>query len=223
MKLSRKQFDGLLQKNKLTLSIVGMSNIGKTYWSEKLAELGFKHFSCDGLIEAKLASELKARGYSGIRDVSRWMGQPYNKRFSINQWKYLNFEKEVIESIFKKLKNTKKCNAVIDTTGSVVHLGENICSKMKKNSLVIYIEATNAMREEMFRRYLKDPKPVVFGDIFVPQKGETGMQTLRRCYPKLLLQRSKLYAKYADVVIPYRSTGKNTSTEEFISLIRKRL
>ncbi len=39
MKLSKRQFDQLLLENQLVISFVGMSNIGKTYWSKKL--IGF--------------------------------------------------------------------------------------------------------------------------------------------------------------------------------------
>lgn len=223
MKLSQKQFDGLLRKNKLVLSLIGMSNIGKTYWSKKLAKLNFQHFNCDSFIEAKLAPFLRVHGYCGIEGVSRWMGQPYDKRFPKNQQKYLNFEKEAIENILTKLKNIKKYNVAIDTTGSVVHLSHQLCKKIKKNSLVIYLKATNQMREGMFKRYIKDPKPVVFKNIFSPRKGETDRQALRRCYPKLLTKRSKLYTKYADVIIPYKLADKKMGPKNFISLIRERL
>ncbi len=220
MNTTEKQFEHLFQKNKLILSLIGMSNVGKTYWSKKLAELDFKHFNCDDLIEAKLAPLLQSRGYSGIKDVSVWMGQPYSKRYSENQQKFLDFEEEVIKNIFTRLKNIKK-NIVIDTTGSVAHLGHSICSLLQKHTLVVYLEATNSMRMDMFKRYLKDPKPVVFGDVFRPKVGETDKQTLQRCYLKLLTKRSKLYAKYADVVISHKSIKKNIEAKEFISLIKK--
>jgi shikimate kinase len=223
MKLSQKQFGRLLQKKKLALSLIGMSNIGKTHWSGKFTKLHFRHFSCNSLVEEKLAPELKALGYSGIKDVSRWMGQPYDARFSLNQKKYLNCEKEVMKNILAELKNIKKQNIVIDTTGSFVHLNAAICSELKRKTLVIYIAATDKMREDMFQRYIKNPKPVVFGDIFLPKAGETGQETLRRCYPKLLSKRSKLYAKYADVVIPYEFTEKNMDIRKFILLIKKQL
>lgn len=220
MKLSSKQFQELLQKNKLVLSFIGMSNIGKTYWSERLSKFGFKHFNCDDLIEKKLSFELDALGYSGINDVSLWMGQPYEKKFEENQQKYLNFEKEAIENIFAELKNTKQ-NVVIDTTGSLVHLNEKICLELKERSLIVYIKATDSMREKMFERYIEDPKPVVFGDIFSPQEGESGEKTLRRCYPILLEKRSKLYEKYADVVIPHEFINMKMNVKDFISLIKK--
>ena len=223
MKLSLKQFEKLLQENKLVLSFVGMSNIGKTYWSEKLTELDFKHLDCDNLIKNKLVLELKTHWRAGLSDVSHWMGQPYDKRFSTNQRKYLKLEREIMKNIFSNLGNINKKNIVIGVTGSVVHLGDSICSELKKKALVVYIKEHDSMHVGMFEYYMKNPKPVVFGNIFKPKKEETREATLERCYKKLLNQRSKLYTKYADVIIPRDSIDKNMSIKKFISLIKKNL
>jgi len=224
MRLSKRKFNELLQKNKLVLSLTGMSNTGKTYWSKKLAKFDFKHFNCDDLIEIKLASKLKKLGYSGINDVSRWMGQPYDKRYKKNQQKYLNSEKTVMKDVFSEIKNKKQSNnIVIDTTGSVVHCGGNIYRELKKQTIVVYLETTDIMRKEMFNRYIKDPKPVIFGRTFIVRKGETNKQALKKCYVKLLNYRHGLYSKYADVIIPCSSIAHNLDTKKFINLIKKEL
>lgn len=223
MNLSKSQFEQLFQEKRLILSLVGMSNIGKTYWSKKLHTVGFKHINCDDLIEAKLMPVLKKLGYSGIKDVSRWMGQPYDERFSVNQQKYLSLEKKIMEDIFAQIKNGKIQNTIIDTTGSVVHTSRSICTKLKKCSLVICIEATENMKKKMFNQYLKKPKPVVFGDMFDPKKNETNTQTLKRCYRQLLNLRSTLYVEYADVIIPRKAIEKNIDVNQFISLIKRSL
>ena len=62
-----------------------MSNIGKTHLSKILCEVGFAHINCDDLIELKLEKKLKAVGYSGIKEVARWMGQPFDERYFKNQ------------------------------------------------------------------------------------------------------------------------------------------
>ena len=223
MKLSQKQFDQLLKKNKLVLSLIGMSNIGKTHWSKKLAKINFKHINCDDLIEARLAPELKACGYSGIKDVSLWMGQPHDKRFSVCQQKYLEFEKEAMQQIFEQIKNEKRQNIVIDTTGSFVHIGSDACFRLKECVLVVYIKADDFIKEKMFEKYVKKPKPVVFGNVFAPKKGETNKQALKRCYLKLLNLRSVLYTQCADVIISRGVISQNMGAKQFISLIRKSL
>lgn len=223
MKFSEQKFKQLLEKNELIICLIGMSNMGKTYWSKQFSNINFKHISCDDRIEEKLAPELKALGYSGIADVSRWMGQPYEERFSANQQKYLEFEKEVMKEIFTELKNAGAGNIVIDTTGSFVHTGSDICSRLQEHALMLYIEATENMKEEMFQRYIKEPKPVVFGDVFAPKKGEESQQTLKRCYPQLLDLRSALYTRYADVIIPRETISNAMDIHQFIAFIQKLL
>lgn len=223
MKLSKQQFKQLFDDNKLIISLIGMSNIGKTYWSKKFKNIGFEHFCCDELIQKKLELYLIRKKYLDIADVSRWMGQPYDKRFAINQQKYLSFEKEVLESILIEIKNNKTNNTVIDTTGSVVHTGRDLCLKLKQNSLIIYIKASENMKEEMFKKYIKEPKPVVFENIFVKKKNETNIDALERCYKKLLNLREKYYSKYADIIIPSENIKHSMNASQFISLIEKSL
>ena len=91
------------------------------------------------------------------------MGQPFDERYFKNQKEYLSFENDVMKNIFKQKKNK---NTIIDTTGSVVHTGIQMCTNLKFFSLVIYIEATEKMKERMFKQYIKEPKPVVFGNMF---------------------------------------------------------
>ncbi len=223
MKLSEQQFEQLLQKNRLILSLIGVSNIGKTYWSKKFSDVDFRHINCDDLIEAKLAPVLKELGYSGIEGVSRWMGQLYDERFSANQQKYLSLERETMQNIFGQIKKEGNQNIIIDTTGSIVHTGKDVCDKLKKSSLVVYIEATEDIHDEMFNQYIEKPKPVVFEGVFVPLENETVMQNLKRCYRKLLNLRSALYAEYADVIIPRETIKENMGVKQFILLIKQSL
>lgn len=224
MRLTREQFDALLLDNQLVLSLIGMSNIGKSYWSKKLSEdAGFHHFSCDDAIESRLAPVLHELGYHGIEDVSRWMGQPYDETFLVNQQQYLLHEKEVMEDFFTSRQHGTLRNTILDTTGSVVHTGEPVREKLKESTLVIYIEATESMKEDMFRRYIAEPKPVVFGDFFIPKEGETIFQTLERSYRTLLNARESLYTQCADVQISCRQIQDDMNVHEFLSLIRQSL
>jgi len=223
MKLSPDQFNELFNSNQLVLAFVGMSNVGKTYWSKKLTELDFHHINCDDCIEAKLAPELSALGYAGIADVSRWMGQPYDEQYPSNQQRYLDLERAVMEEVFNQIKEGLGRNTVIDTTGSVVHVGSDIAELLSHHALVISIDATENMKKEMFERYIKEPKPVVFGAMFSQGEGETNLQALERCYPKLLDTRSTLYAQVADVQIPRQDIRRDMTTQEFLDLVKRLL
>lgn len=223
MKLTLDQFDELLVENQLALAFVGMSNMGKTYWSKKFVELGFDHINCDDRIEAKLSPELSALGYSGIADVSRWMGQPYDEQYASTQDRYLALERAVMEEVFAQVKEGLQKNTIIDTTGSVVHVGNDISQALADHALVVSIDATDNMKAEMFERYIKEPKPVVFGEVFSLVEGETNLQALERCYPKLLDTRSTLYAQVADVRIPREVIRSDMTTQEFLELVKSLL
>ena len=108
MQLTQEQFEDAIDKGQLAITMIGMSNIGKTYWAKQLAQKGFDHIICDDFIEAKLGPELQELGHKGIQDVSKWMGQPYDARFELNQEKYLRHEIEVMQEILRDLLNEKK-------------------------------------------------------------------------------------------------------------------
>lgn len=196
-----------------------MSNVGKTFWAKHLTEVGFRHINCDNLVEERLEPELKALGYSGIADVSRWMGQPYDERFAENQAKYLQLESLVMQEVLESLKNSKQNNIVIDTTGSVIHTGEEICRLLQQLTTVVYLETPSAMQEAMFQNYVSHPKPVVFGNIYTSHNSETQTETLARCYRELLEYRSSLYSKYADIILVGPETHTWT-TEQFLECIK---
>ena len=72
------------------ITLIGMSNIGKTHWSNLLVtERGFTKIDCDFRIEQKLGPELTKLGYHGIRDVAKWMGQPFDPQYPETSRKFL--------------------------------------------------------------------------------------------------------------------------------------
>jgi shikimate kinase len=223
MNLSQQEFDGLLKNKSLVITLMGMSNIGKSYWSKMLSRIGFKRFCCDDMIEAKLGPEFEKLGYRGINGVSKWMGQPYDKRFTANQKRYLQAEIESLEKILYYLKNRKGGNVVIDTTGSVIHTSDEICLALKQYSLMVYIKADDDAVQQMVAKYLELPKPVVWAGIFQPIAGEAGEETIKRYYPELLKRRDALYAFYADVIIPCQNIRYDVAVKQFLANIRKSL
>ncbi len=216
------EFEQRLQAGELRLTLVGMSNVGKTYWSQLLAKKGFNHFNCDDLIEEKLGNELIELGYSGgIADMAKWLGQPYDKQFPNNQQRYLQLEVETMEEIIEGLeKDTLKGSTVIDTTGSVVHTSSAIRDKLSAQTTVVYLEATPEMRHEMFELYIAEPKPVVWEDLFKKATGESDKEALARCYPQLLEYRSKHYSEMSDVTIQRDVSLKLPGPEAFLEYIK---
>ncbi len=223
MKITKKQFEEKLKNQQLTITIIGMSNIGKSHWSKKLKEINFEHKCCDDLIENILEPELKALGYKGLADLAKWLGHPFEPGFSVKQQNILQHEYNVMENIIKGLENKNNQNLTIDTTGSVIYTGDYTCKRLKEKSLIIYIEASSEMREQMFERFLSNPKPIVWAHNFNKKENETDLEALKRCYPELLKYRSSQYRKHADVTIPYSKTNHNDSAEQFLELVKSYL
>lgn len=198
----------------MRISFIGMTGSGKSYWSQKLQQKGYKIFCCDDLIEEKLGSELKKLGYSGIKDVAKWMGQPFEPQHKLASKKYLQFEKEVLLEIFAELEKSPHIkNVVIDTTGSVVYMDEFVHAGLKKFTTVLYFQIPDSVKDEMYQLYLKDPKPVIWGAQF-RNFSDDPMKALAESYPKLLSYRTKKYEKLADMTFDYHTLRNPQFTPE---------
>lgn len=187
------------------ITLIGMSNIGKSYWSKKLAEeAGFRRISCDDLIEKRLGPELSELGYQGIHDVARWMGQPYEARYPAASQRYVEVERAVMLDAIATLRKADPHEPpyALDTTGSVIYAGEDVIHELKSLTQVVYIAASSQHVSRLFADYLAMPKPVIWGDAYVCARGETQEDALERCYPQLLSSRARLYERMADVIIP---------------------
>jgi len=204
----------------MKVSLIGMSGSGKTYWAKKLKAKGFTYFCCDDLIEKKLGFELQQLGYAGIADVASWMGQPFDSYYPTRSQQYLDFEKDAIDEIYDNLETISETdNVVIDTTGSVIYTSNK--KKLSELTKIVYLEVPLIVTKEMYKLYLKDPKPVIWGNSFSKKNGETDMDALRRCYPKLLDFRVKKYEQLAGRTLNYyRLRTENFGVEDFIELVK---
>ncbi len=202
----------------MIFSLIGMSGTGKSYWSKKLAQQGFIRFGCDDLIEEKLGQELKTLGYKGIQDVAKWMGQPYDIQYPQTSKRYLQLEIAVMHEIFEKIMNIKNKDVVIDTTGSVIYTGTTTIEELKKLTKVVYLETPKTVQHDMYLEYIQNPKPVIWGNMFVKEDTQTNAKALEICYPTLLLSRTKIYEQLADMTFSYHRLRENDySINEFIN------
>lgn len=206
----------------LNLSLIGMSNRGKTYWGRRLAPLGFTHLCADDSIAKVIKAELALDGYSGdIADVAAWMGLPHEERSHGRQKRYLAIEESLMEQALMSLWH-RRDRVVLDTTGSVIHTDPLICEVLHDLTTVVHLETPPELQEEMFQRFLAEPKPIIWGRHYAPLEGEEPAQTLRRCYPQLLAWRSEQYAKYADVTLPVDVISRCETATGFLTEIALR-
>src|SRR5579871_4507584 len=185
----------------MRISLIGMSGVGKSYWAKQLEQAGFQRFCCDDLIEKKLQHLLKNSGTAGI---SEWMGQPYDTKYIRASKLYLHLEEQVVREILETIKKIpQEENVVIDTTGSVIYLNQELLEVLQKTTTIIYFRTSEETKEELFVTYCQNPKPVIWGNLYTPKQGETGKESLVRCFPELLNWRAKQYEKLAHATIDY--------------------
>ncbi len=205
----------------MTLSFIGMSGSGKTYWAKKLEAAGFKRYSCDDMIEQKLESELEKLGYRGIHDLAKWLGQPFEPQYLHNSKRYLELELECMEETFALIKQTNQKNTIIDTTGSFIYMPQAVQRELQSLSQVVFLSTPAMVQKEMFEQYIVNPKPVIWGACFHKLADEANNDALKRSYPDLLKYRTEQYKQLAHSTMSYFLLRNNNFTcQEFIERIQ---
>lgn len=205
----------------MKLSIVGMSGLGKSHWSKKLEEVGFKRFCCDELITRKLDGTLR-RPDGTQMDLGEWMGFPFTPGYRARERTYLQKEGEVLKEIFDHIRrrSTEDENVVVDTTGSVIYTGFELIRTLRRLTRVVHLRTTPSATQEMLAAYLAAPRPVIWGEIFTQRDGETDEDSLGRCYPSLLSYREALYRRWADNGIDYDvHIRQDLTADEFLEFL----
>jgi shikimate kinase len=204
----------------LRLAIVGMSGAGKTFWTKKLAERGEPAVSCDEEIERRLASHLPAGGCSGTQGVAAWMGWPDSPSYAEREAEYLAEEIRVLDDALSALERDRERSLILDTTGSVIYAGNNLLFRLRKQTTVVYLAASDAERHLLIERYLSDPKPVLWRGAFVPKAGEPPRETVARCYPTLIEARRRSYEALAHVTLSVSQLrDPSMDAAKFLSLV----
>ena len=208
----------------MIISLIGMSGCGKSFWSKRLASLyKFQRYACDDLIANKLDSILDRlaedtitgvgmkRHESSTRRISEWMGEPGSANSEAHQAIYLSAERAVMQDILKAIvsalqsphSSTTVPNIVIDTTGSLIYTGEEVTNALKSMSRVLLLDSSADEQETMLKKYLANPKPIIWNGHFVPNSHENYLQSLERAFRNLMAERKERYRELADCIIPF--------------------
>ena len=214
----------LNRKNGIHIALIGMSGSGKSHWSMKLEEVGFKRFCCDDMITARLGHELK-RADGSIMDLAEWMGFPYEPGYPIHEARYLSCEIEVMREIIHYIESKENSpgeNIVIDTTGSVIYTGEAVLGQLRQLTTILYLNSPPEVHAQMLRNYVSNPRPVLWRQFFNILPGEIHKKSLARCYPLLLSDRISQYRRLAHVTLDcYWPNEDNFGLEDLLEKIRK--
>jgi shikimate kinase len=195
----------------MRLSLIGMSGSGKSIWSMRLSELGFRRSCCDDLISEKLVLEL-TRSDGTMMGLGEWMGFPYESGYKEREERYLTCEIEVLTHILEHMESLdshSQENVVVDTTGSAIYAGPDILARLRLCTTVVHLSTPPEVQELMLKAYVANRRPVLWRDLFTKEPRETNEAALARCYPRLLASRERLYEQHADVTIDYYSLNRN--------------
>ena len=216
----------------LRLALIGMSGAGKSYWTARIAAAGYPAISCDTQIENRLKPALESGGYSGINGVAAWMGWPHLPTYVDREAAYLSEEIAVLEEVLTGLEKNPDRDLILDTTGSVIYVGNHLLHRLRKQMLVVYLAASRDEQQLLIQRYLEDPKPVLWRGAFQARAGEDPKATVARCYPVLIGARRQSYEALAHGSIPVAELREPFLPEEadkkragaaFLEMIRRQL
>lgn len=184
----------------MPLVLVGMSGVGKSFHAAALARRAFVHHDIDAEIAGRvpeLATPLP--GERPVETVGRWMGMPWTDGHFEREAAYLALEADLTAVALERAAGPGR--HVIDTTGSVVHLPTPLLQRLHASTIVVYLDAGLHASAALLERYLREPKPVIWGEAWAPRPGEGPDATLARCYPQLLARRDRLYRALAHHVV----------------------
>jgi shikimate kinase len=208
------------QKRKtMKITLIGMSTVGKSYWSEKFVEAGFERIDLDGIIQDMLCA------YTGksetFETMNQWLGMPHEPRYVENEEKFMRLEKEALKYALSILeKKGKDANIIVDTGGSLIYTPPQYWQLLKQFVTVIYLKMDKTIHQTLIDNYLSAPRAMIWNGCFKPQAGEDRYATYSRCYGNLIREREKLYAIYADCAIDYAVHRDKTMTTEHLLALK---
>jgi len=215
-----------VNQSTMKITLIGMSGTGKSYWASRFSESGFNTIDCDRLIALKLKGFL-LQDDGSFMDMGRWMGFPYESGYESKEAKYLECEKEVFHELVERLESEKRQSEddlVLDTGGSLIYMGEEIITRLKRLTIMVHLSSPEQIRAGMLESYMACPRPVLWMGMFKKRERESNTEALKRCYPLLLSSREKRYEHYADISLDYYCrTKKDFDTSRFLLLLNKHL
>ena len=150
-----------------------------------------------------------------------WRGLPYEERYRNNESVQIQNEQEVMESVCNELSKYRTENVVVDTSGSLVYIDESVLRRLCDLTRCAYIVADKEQEAELYNDEVIFRRPLVWGRAYIPEKGESPEQAMRRCFPKLIAWRAHEYSRWATLSIPYYVLRHDDMTvDSFAHLIK---
>ena len=188
----------------MKLTLIGMTTVGKSYWSQQFEAAGFERINLDGIINDNLIAHIGDSQVQTHEAISSWLGLPSEARYAENEKKLMQFETEAFKYALSILESKpKNARVILDTGGSLIYASPRYWHLLRQLTPIIYLKMDDTIHQKLVENYLRDTRWVLWNGCFDAKKGETMMETYSRCYHNLIRTREKLYETYADYTIEY--------------------
>jgi shikimate kinase len=200
-------------RNRMHVGLIGMSCVGKTYWAQQLAPLGFECLHCDDLLAVSLGAELQ-RPFASLYDIGAWLGFPYEAGYREREDLYVRCETTVLHEIIatRLQSGAAPARLVIDMGGSSIYAGAELFARLRQFATIVYLALSEAAHGQMLMDYLEHPRPLIWRGLYSETGAEGRRDALARCYARLIRFREQLYAAYSDIRIDYDLHRSSTFT-----------
>jgi shikimate kinase len=197
----------------MKITLIGMSTVGKSYWSQKFVDAGFERIDLDNIIADYLAA------YTGNTEsfdtMNQWLGLPDEPRYAEHEKIFMKMEEDALKYAISILENAdKNANIIVDTGGSLVYTPPQYWQLFKQYVRVIYLKMDKTIHQTLIDNYLRDPRAMIWNGCFQPKQGETRHETYSRSYSDLIAGREEFYEIYADTTFEYAEHRDRSMTIE---------
>ena len=201
------------------LCLIGMSGVGKSYWSTQLEKLNYTRISCDDLIVTEILDH-DPKETDPIAKLGPWLGYPWNDFFKEREAIYLQSEIKHMQNILDLEHETK---TVIDSAGSLIYCPDNLLNKLQDKYTMIYLKLTPEKKNQLTHDYLVHPRPIVWSGRYVTsQDPEPLSQQFADQYLSLIKYREEQYQKYSDLEISSDKLETFQDPKDFINYLNER-
>ena len=228
-----------------SITLMGMSGVGKTHFSLQLKDWGWGHHSCDVEIGKDLLDIEHEMQADDIDELMHYLGflgdtEQGGKDFDdyIKHQKFYKIaEMHSLLQLKKRIRRTETDYFVNDSTGSFCEITDpDVIDFVADQTLIVYIKASGEEEQTLLERAEKKPKPIYYPPAQFPEWIATYLKDnnltstnqmapkdfARWVFPLLLDSRKPKYQTIADkhgITITSADLHACTNEQDFKNLI----
>lgn len=179
MKMSAQAFR---ESPRRAVTLIGMSGVGKTWLSCRLAEWGWYNYSCDYLIgtnyltDELCGGEISEANIERLSDFVGQIGDPARggvglEEFRRRQDMYYEAECAVLRDLKDGLEQSGARDFICDSSGSLCEVrDEMLLDEVGKKTLMVYLKVAPGEHAKLLKRAVDYPKPLYFPPEFFEER-----------------------------------------------------